>query len=1168
MSEYLSLNQEFHAFSKSPIKGDQRVANAVNKSGHTITTSEIWSDDIPWFTEVSTEEIAIQRAADARYNDLILLGSNIYVRKGNKTNGASTGTTFAELWEKHPKLTEARAYALQISSGLVSTITTKKVEIKNSNDDVVVEYYVGYPIDLLTFENNSNQSSVSAARMFINNEVVGQFVSSTDKIYKGFPSTGYNVLVYTSTGSGNYTKIVEGETDDDFINNAYAGIIQFNKERVETHNFAASIYKYVGDTLDKAIPKVLSIGTEEKGLSLTEINDIDFTYHYLSLATSYYEISSDIDPTWVYPNYLVTANEVEKFVNLTVGSLEDRIVALQKAGISYKIYIPKKDAELPTPSIEYKNTILLVPEEQKYQDYVPPSAISGGYVEWLCVNKGTEDDPDWAWEQIGTTEADLENYIKLIELNGKQLTVQKNDSPYYVRLGSLVESVKYNELAGTIVQGKTYQNFNESNIPNCKSIKVGISSDGHMAVGVKTATDEVYGLSKMFTSALPSTPATDETTINEHKETAVSVKSASEMYNSLASAIASETPSDEFDIPSFDLNYILQSKINEPWVEEMVITSSDYALQIPHKDSHYTKYKNMDDDGNIGYDKDSIYFNSLNLTDFYEIAEPITKEEELAGIKHRTIATIKKLANGEYDLSSLYDFPNYGETEFTNSKYKDLNEKEYRNLQTKVKNVLNSHLRSQLKSLEDVFNKCGISVDGDDYYEFPYPNSEAGIQTFVSQFVGSLKRYIYLTDAEWDKLFEIDENVKNFKIKITTPSSNISIDNITFETIDRPKTTIQIKDKELTIERVSLTLSEEAKGYLKDYIIKASSHYNLNSDDWQSFLSKTGREAAYKAKWIEDAKNDTIKTSLAFQYQIKTTYDLFRLILINLLGEEQYGKENSLSKKYMKPGITFTCLTRPYNRIGNTVSHYYSYTQNRWKGNPNGKYHDEVFFKNGDIKWDYIPSMYTLNKDATWGAEDSFAHPTHWDTTTNEQKFDCLDDEIKKLNDKVTRNETDIDNLTNRTNEFESSLNNLNNSITNVKQNPIVLQEGKGISITPSTTSDETKQYTIACTYEFDTNWFDVTGTKVSIKEDKLKQVMNAAFADAIDEIEVQVTTTSPIEQVTNGQGKLRMVTAITNLNTHIGDETALIDTSLAAQATTVSETGEVITELVDLNSL
>jgi hypothetical protein len=212
----------------------------VNKSGHTVTTSEIWSDDIPWFTEVSNETNAIERAKDARYNDIILLNSTVYKRRGNKTNGASTGTTFGDLWELYGELNTARSYAIKITEGVESIITPEKVEIKNSNDDVVVEYYVGYPIDLLTFENNSNQSSLSAARMFItdgngNKEVVEQFVSSTDKIYKGFPSTGYNVLVYTSTGSGNYTKIVEGEFDDDFINNAYAGIIQFNKDRNETH---------------------------------------------------------------------------------------------------------------------------------------------------------------------------------------------------------------------------------------------------------------------------------------------------------------------------------------------------------------------------------------------------------------------------------------------------------------------------------------------------------------------------------------------------------------------------------------------------------------------------------------------------------------------------------------------------------------------------------------------------------------------------------------------------------------------------------------------------------------------------------------------------------------------------------------------------------------------
>jgi hypothetical protein len=45
-------------------------------------------------------------------------------------------------------------------------------------------------------------------------------------------------------------------------------------------------------------------------------------------------------------------------------------------------------------------------------------------------------------------------------------------------------------------------------------------------------------------------------------------------------------------------------------------------------------------------------------------------------------------------------------------------------------------------------------------------------------------------------------------------------------------------------------------------------------------------------------------------------------------------------------------------------------------------------------------------------------------------------------------------------------------------------------------------------------------------------------------------------------------VVASTNLTTRVTDDTALIDTNVASQVTTVSETGEVITELVDLNTL
>jgi hypothetical protein len=90
--------------------------------------------------------------------------------------------------------------------------------------------------------------------MFFNNEPVKQFVSPTDKIHAGFPSVGYNVLVYTTTGNSvNYAKVTEGELNDDFVNNSFAGIIQFNKERNKNHIFAASVFEYTGDYLDSLI---------------------------------------------------------------------------------------------------------------------------------------------------------------------------------------------------------------------------------------------------------------------------------------------------------------------------------------------------------------------------------------------------------------------------------------------------------------------------------------------------------------------------------------------------------------------------------------------------------------------------------------------------------------------------------------------------------------------------------------------------------------------------------------------------------------------------------------------------------------------------------------------------------------------------------------------------
>ena len=128
------------------------------------------------------------------------------------------------------------------------------VVLKNKEDKEVVKYHVGKTIELLTTGNNSGFGSTMAARMFIDGVVVNQFIQPSDKIEDGKPSSKYNVLVYTSNNdTSKYSFVSEGEDDSHFVNNAYAGVVQFNAERSTSHKFAASVFEYFGSTMDKIL---------------------------------------------------------------------------------------------------------------------------------------------------------------------------------------------------------------------------------------------------------------------------------------------------------------------------------------------------------------------------------------------------------------------------------------------------------------------------------------------------------------------------------------------------------------------------------------------------------------------------------------------------------------------------------------------------------------------------------------------------------------------------------------------------------------------------------------------------------------------------------------------------------------------------------------------------
>lgn len=351
MAHYLTNNEKFHIFSKSPVLSSMAVSQAVNKSGHTVSTNDVWADDVPWFTEVADEAGAITRATDARYNDLILWGSDIYVRKGDKTNGASTGTTFAELWEKHTDLTEARAYALgSVTTQTPTNIVTKTVELKNASDKVVLKYHVGKQIDLLTTANNANVASTWAARMFIDGKVVEQFVSPTDKVFAGNPSTGYTTLVYTATAAGNkYGFVAEGEADGDFVNNAFAGIVQFNQSRNNTHKFAASVFEYVGDKLDSTVAK-LSAAVFGSGGGSPDDQPTDLVTQVNQNTAALTTLNADVN----------TNGSIAQKINTAIGNLGD--VAVKSDITITDIKVKQGSGEASSLTITDKSVTIEIPE--------------------------------------------------------------------------------------------------------------------------------------------------------------------------------------------------------------------------------------------------------------------------------------------------------------------------------------------------------------------------------------------------------------------------------------------------------------------------------------------------------------------------------------------------------------------------------------------------------------------------------------------------------------------------------------------------------------------------------------------------------------------------------------------------------------------------------------
>lgn len=361
------LNETFHVFSKSPASNVTTLGGARLKSGHTTTASDVWADEIPAFFSAANQAKFDLFSTLAVKDDLCIFGGKVYQHNG--TQFVSLGT-------------EAEV--------LVDGATFQK-----NNKDVIKYHKNRTAINLTADNNNGDGSNNLSAKIYDaatgSTNFVSQFISSTDKMVAGVPS-----LAYDATVIADGVKLAEGLTNDnDYICNAYAGVIQFNKER--SSGVTVSAWEYIGDKLTTSISSIRQ--------SIKDISDVTLKGVVASVTAD----ENTAQKAGIIVDNAVSTTPVIKFTagSVTTGetklvsggavaavtdALAGRIAALEGVKLSVQVV----DALPTTPVI---NTLYLVPEQ---------GSTTGTYVEYIAYKpEGSE---TVTTERIGTTAVDLEGY--------------------------------------------------------------------------------------------------------------------------------------------------------------------------------------------------------------------------------------------------------------------------------------------------------------------------------------------------------------------------------------------------------------------------------------------------------------------------------------------------------------------------------------------------------------------------------------------------------------------------------------------------------------------------------------------------------------------------------------------------------------------------------------
>ena len=247
----------YHTFSKLQVGNNVNFGGSINRSGHTVTNTDAWLDDVPFFNTFTLPSDALTAVGkSAVKNDLVSIAvaegdipAGIYRR--NEVDNTAGDKTFTEIFTPYTIGTDTKDGA---------------PVLLNKNGKAVVRVWSAQKLTLLTKDNNSNANSEGqAARIIIDGAPVEQFIAVPDVCRSGYPSNGYGIKVYKDASP---MTMDFGTVKDTFFDVPFAGVIMFGGGTVAASTYTIDCFEYIGDKLAAVNTKISDIQKTIENLTI------------------------------------------------------------------------------------------------------------------------------------------------------------------------------------------------------------------------------------------------------------------------------------------------------------------------------------------------------------------------------------------------------------------------------------------------------------------------------------------------------------------------------------------------------------------------------------------------------------------------------------------------------------------------------------------------------------------------------------------------------------------------------------------------------------------------------------------------------------------------------------------------------------------------------------